>query len=508
MTQRSSSATWGATLLLFFAIAGLWLAGAFERVGEDGPSLGVGGSAEAADVVAESIEVEAREAAALAPGDPAGLARSEGAEREAVGAPSEAAEGLAVPSAPSIPLHGVVLDPLGRTVPGVLVEWIAAAPPIEAVDEAPSGPRIGGPDRFPRSGRPPATAGPGGGISINQDLGTVVSLNDLSGWSRSSRHPRVRTDRDGAFEFAGVPARSEGTLRFGHELLAGAPASQRVIPDGGEQSLFLPARPAETPLVRIELRDGESGRELYPDRVAPRLVRLPDAILDPAGTGEELPRRALKVPREDQIERGTGWVELRLWPGLWRVELSSTLSETVEVEVNVPRTGELILATADLRVFDPERGWEPLSPVLEEGFEPRPEAAEGFDLYGADKSPTRQVGERNSDRTFRHTLRFGVGEVQSAYLELDLEAVSGMSYNDSLGLEFYAGPRFGFSNRISAFTGGNWRAPTRRRLMIDLANIPGTKGPINILPDLADGRLDVYVQDDTAVYDVRLFVQR
>ena len=161
-----------------------------------------------------------------------------------------------------------------------------------------------------------------------------------------------------------------------------------------------------------------------------------------------------------------------------------------------------------LRVFDSGRGWDALAPVVDGALEPWPDPSSGFDLYGKDQSPVRRIGERRSDRSFRHTLEFGPGELNAAYLELDLEAASGMAYNDSIGLEFYEGPRFAYSNRISVFTGGNWRSPARRRLLIDLSNLPGKGGPVSVLPDMADGRLDVYIQDDTAVHDVRLFVQR
>ncbi len=507
MSRRFRAALWGLPLVLVCTVLGLRWVGAFGgAVGED--SLRVERAAETEFASAELLETEGRgapPAAATPSSQPASLSREPAGPRTDVGSVSAPVE---PPAAPAIPLHGVVLDARGRPVPSVTVEFI---PDFEESARTPKdfansrAPQVGGIRRFP------STPSPDGSIFSSDSpggRGAAPRINEFANRRVLSRLPRVTTDAAGAFEFRDYPARTSGTLSFGHELFAGTPPSQVVIPDGGEQSLFLPARPSATPLVRIALRARASGLGLYPARVRPRLTALPPAEPESAESGRVLPRRALREPRPDQILRGDGWVELQLWPGKWIVELNTERSETIEVQVDVPRSGPTILLDVDLRVFDPEGGWEPLNATSEVGFVPNPETAEGFDRFGAEASPTRQIGERSSDHTFRHTLRFGVGEVSAAFLELDLEAVSGMSYNDSLGLEFYAGPRFGFSNRISAIAGGDWRAPVRRRLTVDLSNLPGTNGPVNLLPDLADGRLDVYVQDDTAVHDVRLFVQR
>jgi hypothetical protein len=297
MNHRNSMLKWGAIALLGAVAVGIGWDSFFDRAA-NGSSLQADRQGAAEDVTAESLEVEQRAPAALAPQDPDSLARGEVAERAAVGEPAPVEEQPAESSALSIPLHGVVLDPLGRTVPDVIVEWVADPKALATEEPAPptgsQGPQIGGPGRFGRGGVAPSTQGPGGFLSSSQDLGTVIRLDELNGWSRrGSIHPRVQTDANGPFEFPDVPARSEGTLRFGHQLFAGTP----------------PSRPPATPLVRIDLRDAQTGRELFPERVQPRLVGLPSVLLD--AEGRELPRRALKEPRSDQLAWGMGWVELQ-----------------------------------------------------------------------------------------------------------------------------------------------------------------------------------------------------
>ena len=45
-------------------------------------------------------------------------------------------------------------------------------------------------------------------------------------------------------------------------------------------------------------------------------------------------------------------------------------------------------------------------------------------------------------------------------------------------------------------------------ISLDLGNLAGVDGPLSLLEELADGQLDVYLADDTAVHGLRLFVAR
>lgn len=471
-------------------------------------SLGVSRETAANDRAPGEALVQSGALALDSGGDPAALGRREAGEPSAAESAAEGSQQESELALPFQPLHGVVLDPRGRPVPGVQVSYRAQASPKGSFGSENLGePRVQSPMLTAPSlggkGRAPSTPGPGGRPGADF-FGNFPASSDRNFADSTSE---VSTDAQGAFEFPEISGYEPGELHFGQNVFSGTVPSQAVIPDGVEQSLFLPARPAGTPLVRIHLSDSESGKELLADVIEARLKQLPKLpALDDQGNA--LPRRALMRPAPEHIQSGLGWIELSLWPGTWNVQVATRESGTEQVTFEVPRSGPIVEIDLELRVFDPGRGWDALAPVVDGALEPWPDPSSGFDLHGKDTSPLRRIGERRSDRSFRHTLEFGPGELSAAYLELDLEAASGMAYNDSIGLEFYEGPRFAYSNRISVFTGGNWRSPARRRLLIDLSNLPGKGGPVSVLPDMADGRLDVYIQDDTAVHDVRLFVQR
>ena len=327
---------------------------------------------------------------------------------------------------------------------------------------------------------------------------------------RAAEDPRYAavTDALGQFSLEGLRAHPQGVLSYGARLFEGEPLVESVNPEGGEHVLVVPARGESVPTVRISVTDARTGLPMDVERVHPQLIRLPTTPeLETGGSGAPLPRRALRVPRASQVRQGTGWVELELWPGTWRLEFAAELSSTHVVEVEVPRQGEPIELDLPLDVFRSEDGWEVLAPVVDGELVLDPEPGEGFSVYNAKHSPNRPLGETRKDLTFRHTLRFEPGDFTEAYLELDLEAPSSMTYNDSIGLEFEAPPRFLFHQHIAVLC-GVWRAPTRRCLYLDLSDMVGFEGEVNLLPELSDGQLDIYVQDDTAVHDLRLFLRR
>jgi hypothetical protein len=101
-----------------------------------------------------------------------------------------------------------------------------------------------------------------------------------------------------------------------------------------------------------------------------------------------------------------------------------------------------------------------------------------------------------------------VGEVRSAYLELEIEAGSSMSYNDYLALEYLGDGECAFGRRVGVLFDVDWRPPVRQRFLLDLSNLQGRDGVVDLRAHLADGQLDFFLQDDTAVHDLRLFVQR
>jgi hypothetical protein len=114
----------------------------------------------------------------------------------------------------------------------------------------------------------------------------------------------------------------------------------------------------------------------------------------------------------------------------------------------------------------------------------------------ADRPPV--FDQASSDFRFGHTFTGIPSGVMAAELTLHLRARGGNSDNDGLALDFVAPNRFVWNASIAALTGKKWNTSTDEALLVlDLANL--SSQPFDILSALADGTLDVYVQDDTAV---------
>jgi hypothetical protein len=106
-----------------------------------------------------------------------------------------------------------------------------------------------------------------------------------------------------------------------------------------------------------------------------------------------------------------------------------------------------------------------------------------------------------------HTIGgFDGEEIEGAVLELDLEAVPDVCDNDTLSLEF-AGGGFAWGIGIGDLVGQSWHQGQRALVSLDLARLPVPGGTVSLLDRLADGGLDVYVQDDTAVHALLLHVK-
>lgn len=103
------------------------------------------------------------------------------------------------------------------------------------------------------------------------------------------------------------------------------------------------------------------------------------------------------------------------------------------------------------------------------------------------------------NRKFGHTFTGLPGAIVAAQLELRMRAGTDIPTNDALYLEFL-NPGFAWAKRISDVTGLAWNAGDEKKILLNLANLPASNaGVTNILGYLADGDLDVYIQDDTAV---------
>lgn len=375
---------------------------------------------------------------------------------------------------PPAPVFGMVLDELGRPVAGVSVSIVL------------------------ESSRVSGWSGPAGrdGFGFGDRWMAIEETVDF-------------TDDQGSFELPGNRAVGD-ELVFAARLYLGAPPRQALLPGGVHQFLQLPRRPASVPTVIVHLTDAESGARVYPQRVGAELVALlPQPRDSERHTGPLPPARGRRHPLDEHVRRQDGRVDLDLWPGRWRLSLANEHSSTVDLEVVVPVAGLAIEVDAQVTLYAARDGWKLLDPAAVDGPALEADASLGFDAFGPEHYGDRALGERRTDAHFRRTLWFGAGAVRSARLELDLEAGAGMAHNDYLQLEFTGGsPRFVFTTSMTALAGGAWRPPRRQHFSLDLGNLPGKDGPMSLLEELADGRLDIYLADDTAVHGLRLFVAR
>lgn len=118
--------------------------------------------------------------------------------------------------------------------------------------------------------------------------------------------------------------------------------------------------------------------------------------------------------------------------------------------------------------------------------------------------PSRQFDDLGADWTLIHTFSGWSGPVCGATLEIRLAAsTSSLSFNDSVRLAWVGGDdlfhAFLYWVEIRIVT-GTWGPGSDATITLDLAALPPYEDfPTNILDQLADGFLELAVEDDTAV---------
>lgn len=118
--------------------------------------------------------------------------------------------------------------------------------------------------------------------------------------------------------------------------------------------------------------------------------------------------------------------------------------------------------------------------------------------------PNRQFDDLGADYTLIHTFTGWSGSVCGATLEIRLAASSSsLSSNDSVRLAWVGGDdlfhAFLYWVEIRIVT-GTWEPGSVATITLDLAELPPYEDfPTNILDRLADGSLELAVEDDTAV---------
>jgi hypothetical protein len=123
--------------------------------------------------------------------------------------------------------------------------------------------------------------------------------------------------------------------------------------------------------------------------------------------------------------------------------------------------------------------------------------------------PQRSFDQTDPNRGLIHTFTGLPTGIVGARLTVRLraDAVPGTD-NDSLHLELLPGATFAWGLHVRTLTGVNpWVSPADRTVTLDLANLPASaQGVTDVLSALADGDLDVYLQDDTAADYLQLEV--
>ena len=129
-------------------------------------------------------------------------------------------------------------------------------------------------------------------------------------------------------------------------------------------------------------------------------------------------------------------------------------------------------------------------------------------------NPRRIYDQTGVNRVFVDTLPIpaGTGTVVGATLRLSLRT-AGFATNDSLSLSFNAGGqvfRWGLAISVLPGAGGTWNHPQSLDVCLNLADLPASgSGVTDILAAVvAQGELDIYIQDDTMIDCATLCVQR
>lgn len=106
---------------------------------------------------------------------------------------------------------------------------------------------------------------------------------------------------------------------------------------------------------------------------------------------------------------------------------------------------------------------------------------------------------------FAQAFRVGTGTARAAQLILEVEADSGMSRNESSDLQHLSAR----GDRRTSLEGGRWWDRMGPRVVVDRSRLLSCdSGTVELHPHLASGRLDVVIQDNTAVHEAHRRISR
>ena len=322
--------------------------------------------------------------------------------------------------------------------------------------------------------------------------------NFRSGW-RLAQGPLVEgvSNRSGDFIFK-VSGSTKGlSIECGRRLLRD-PLRVPVDMNLGEQTIVLPGPPQDAGQIRVMLFD------LKDEPV--RIMRIESRLIRPAEAASDFSPVNFMLEHNDarSMYGGNERTLVELAPGEWHIWVW-------------PRGGGMtsgVVKLAPKENLDWVVRWprRPLTRLENIPDFATPDETNGMATRVIKGQKPRALGEHVVNAYLRHTFRFRPGELSSAYLLLDLEAESGGADNDSINLEYHEElgvVRWGWSSQIAKLPGATlpWRNHARGHLELDLSQLPLKNGAhLSLLDSMVDGKLDIWIQDDTFVQSMRLTV--
>jgi len=121
--------------------------------------------------------------------------------------------------------------------------------------------------------------------------------------------------------------------------------------------------------------------------------------------------------------------------------------------------------------------------------------------------PLRYLDDWDPDKSMGHTFVWPAANILRAELEIHVRSLGLVGcYNDRLSLEFndnyflYGGENFKWTTTLQILSGTAWGYGEEATIVLDLGNLPvDLYGRSSVMDHLADGNLDIEVQDDTVV---------
>lgn len=433
-------------------------------------------------------------------------------EREALVRDTPAVEAAPkhVPEAPVPYVEGRVIDALGRPRAGVQVH--ARVNPKPVARDTSGGELQGGESGllewgdskpFEASiGRPNPLE-----VPILEDGNSIVIIpsSGLSDFGRFGSDPMDRlrpkaavTDEQGHFEMVDLPSDRTGALIFGHDLYRGSLPETPLVSGQFFYELELQNYPEVESRVTLDVVDADGGAPLEALQAE---FQFEGRV--PGGPGGPQP----KPVAEGMTVEGSHIEFARVTPGRWSAWVRAKESLPARIEFVVAPSGVDQWFPADLRRLEGSH-WSSLRAGVATDEDPatlpEPSVERGLEEMVAEQP--RSFGQGGNNLWLAHTFRFPRNQdLAGAFLTVRLEGYGGMATNDSLNLE-YDGQSWTWGTHIKNIPGAEgWSQGKKATLRIDLADLPvNVRGVTSLMPNLADGELDIFVQDDTVVHSVDL----